>query len=198
MFIYPPQDYVLLHLCSFYNTVFLSLWIVWSPYPQWLWGQVSMVAFTPFLSQWSRKVCQWTGEAGVRSHCFSPALPPFEQNSAAELCTHSVFHTSPLPCYYFILGHQQIEAVFQLFPNISSCMKRTPVQRHTQWAPLCCPPCILLPTGDFQHDPFAPWHDFVPVWQGGWVDRDRVIYRSPLWELASSAPSALSLCSLPL
>lgn len=70
-------------------------------------------------------------------------LQPCAATIWAELCcravhTHCISH-EPLPCYYLILGHQQIEAVFQLFPNISSCMERTPVQRHTQWLSSAAP-----------------------------------------------------------
>lgn len=41
------------------------------------------------------------------------------------------------PCY-FILGHQKIGTVFQLFENISSFIKRIPVQCHTQLTHLRC------------------------------------------------------------
>lgn len=145
-------------------------------------------------------VVQESPSVSRRGRCEESLLQPCAATLWAELCrwavhTHCVSH-EPLPCHYFILGHQQIEAVFQLLPNISSFMKRTPAQRHTQWAQLCCPPCILLPTGDFQHDPCAPWHDFVPVWQGGWVGRDRVIYCPPLLRACFLCPHQHDPCAL--
>lgn len=131
----------------------------------------------------------------MRSHCFIPALPPFEQNSAAERA-HAVFHKSPLPCYYFILGHQKIEAVFQLFLNISSFMRRTPAQRHTQSAQLCCPCAFFHPQETFNMTLSPPGTTLCLCGREDEVGKDRVIYCSPLLRVCFLYPHQHYPCCL--
>lgn len=114
-----------------------------------------------------------TVDAGVTELLLQACGVPFKLNSAAELCTctvvqasipspilqscaHTVFHMTPHPTsYYFILGHQKIGAVFQLFENISSFIKSIPVPCHTQLTHLRGSPHVLpfSTSGNFQHEP---------------------------------------------
>lgn len=137
----------------------------------------------------------WNARAGllVKSRCRCDKwLPPCADTIQAELCCHRAVHTRYIshafttphhPHQCFILGHQKIEAIFQLFKNISAFIERIPVQCHTQLTRLCCSPHILplSTTGDLQGDPSALSHHSVPVWQGRWSEEDDgVVYGSPL------------------
>lgn len=199
VYIAPPLSYVLLHFCSFYNTFFLILWIMWSPYPQRVASRSGISGgFYSLSFPVAQEIALWIVEAGVRSHCFNPALPPFGQKSAAELCTHTISHEPP-PLILFYSRPPENWSCFsalsehKLFHEENS----SPVP-HTVGSALLLPPCILLPTGDFQHDPSPPGTALCLCGREDEVGEDRVIHCSPQLRACFLYPISTALRSWPL